>query len=295
MRKGRTLGLMVVCFSLAAILSLAGCSKKAEVVAPTKIEFATSYEQALQLAQQKNQKLLIDFYTDWCTWCKRLDTVTFVDSAVIAMSNNIVFARINAEQDTITARKYGVSGYPTVVFANSDGTEIDRIAGFLPPPDFIGTITDYTNDIHTLNYYLRQADSGATNELNAIIGEKYADRGMYTEAEMYFQRIIDADPENKEGYTDKAMMAVADLKRRGKNFDDAMAIFGKVRKQFAGTEMATDAEIWTAICLRQKGDTTAAIKAFEDFIANNPASADTTYARQQIEKLKNPDTAGASN
>lgn len=294
MRKGRKLGLAVFCVGLAALLFLGGCSKKTEVMAPAKIEFATSYEKALQLAQQKNQKLIIDFYTDWCTWCKRLDTVTFVDSAVIAMSSDIVFARINAEQDTITARKYGVSGYPTVVFANSDGAEIDRIAGFLPPPDFIGAITDYMNDIHTLNYYLRQADSGATNELNAIIGEKYADRGMYPEAESYFQKIIDTDPQNKEGYTDKAMMAVADLKRRGKNFDGAMAIFGKVRKQFAGTEMAVDAEIWTAICLRQKGDTTAAIKAFENFIGNNPTSADTTYARQQIEKLKNPDTTSGS-
>jgi thiol:disulfide interchange protein DsbD len=275
--------------ALALIVLIAGCGKKEEpIVAPTQINFAADYQSALKLAQDKGQKVIIDFYADWCTWCKRLDTVTFVDSSVIAMSKDIVFAKINAEVDTATAAIYRVKGYPTVVLANADGSEIDRIGGYLAPSEFKETIENYLKDVNTLNYFLGKADSGATTELNYRIGEKYADRGMYPEAEIYFAKVISADPENKELRTDSAMMAVADIKRRDKKYDEAMAEFKKVMEKFPGTPLATDAEIWTAVVYRQKGDTAKAIEAFENFLKNHPESDDTAYARQQIEKLKNP-------
>ena len=49
-----------------------------------------------------------------------------------------------------------------------------------------------------------------------------------------------------------------------------------------------DAEIWTAIVYRLKGDTATAIGAFEDYIKHYPDSDDVDYARKQIDKLKNP-------
>jgi len=120
----------IILLSVLLFIILGGCGKKEEpIVAPTQINFATDYQSGLKLAQDKGQKLIIDFNTDWCTWCKRLDTVTFVDSAVIAMSQNLVFAKINAEKDTVTAQLYKVRGYPTVVLMNADGSEIDRIGG----------------------------------------------------------------------------------------------------------------------------------------------------------------------
>ncbi len=294
MRKQRIFPMIAILAAiLVALIAISGCGKKeAPPAAPTKIDFTTTYDGALKLAQEKNQKILIDFYTDWCTWCKKLDTETYVDSAVIALSQNIVFTKLNAEVDTVTAAKYMVKAYPTIVLMNNDGTEIDRIAGYLPAGDFIKTVDDYLNGVNTLDYFLKkEADSGANIELNSTIAQKYADRGMYADAEKYFQKVLAADPDNAQKFGLQAMMAMGDVKMRDKKYDDAYAIFNNVLKKFATSESAPEAQIYAAIALRQKGDTTGAIKAFEAFIKAYPTSEDTAYAQKQIERLKNPTPA----
>jgi thioredoxin-like negative regulator of GroEL len=286
-RKLSICGAMVGIILIIAFAFIGGCGKK-EAPVPTKIDFIASYDSAMAIAQEKNQKVLIDFYTDWCTWCKRLDTTTYVDSSVIAMSANYVFAKVNAEVDTLTARKYLVRAYPTIVMVNPDGSEVDRLVGYLPGPEFKETFENYAKDINTLNYFLRQLDSGGTNEIYAHLGEKYADRGLYAEAEPYYKKIIDADPENNEGFTIDAMMSLADMRRRDKNYDEALDLFNRIKEKFSQTDKAIEAEMWIAIVYKLKGDTAKAIAGFEQFIKNHPQHEDTSYAQDQIQKLKNP-------
>ena len=38
-----------------------------------------SFEQAMALAKQDGKPVLVDVYTDWCGWCKRLDATTYQD------------------------------------------------------------------------------------------------------------------------------------------------------------------------------------------------------------------------
>jgi thioredoxin-like negative regulator of GroEL len=289
----RKLSFCIAMVGIILILGLAlvlGCGKKEQeaVVNPTKIEFVTSYDAAIKLAQEKDQKILIDFYTDWCTWCKRLDTTTYIDSSVIAMSKDIIFAKINAEVDTLTARKYLVRGYPTIVMIDKDGAEIDRLVGYLPGPEFKETFDNYSKDINTLNYFLRKLDSGASNEIYSRLGEKYSDRGLYSEAEPYYSKIMEADPDNKDGFTIDAIMALADMRRRDKKYDEALDLFNKVKEKFPQSEKTLDADMWIALVYKTKGDTAKAIAGFEQFIKNHPQSEDTAYAQEQIQKLKNP-------
>ncbi len=232
--------------------------------------------------------MIIDFYTDWCKWCKMLDTVTYVDSAVVARSHDIVFVKIDAEVDSATAKAFRVQGYPTVLLANSDGTEIDRIGGYLPPAEFLETVDNYLNGIGTLDYYLNLPDSEVTTETIYAVADKYSDRGLFEEADEYYRKVVNADPDNKDGYTDQAMISIGNIMRRNEKYDDAVAQFAKVMKKFKDAESGQDALIWTAICYRQKGDTAKAISNFEDFLNKYPESPDTAYAKAQVERLKNP-------
>ncbi|MFT6806837.1 MAG: thioredoxin-related protein [Saprospiraceae bacterium] len=54
------------------------------------------------LEQMKNigsRKILVDVYTGWCGWCKKMDQNTFTDPAVVAFLNkNYVLVKLNAEQ-----------------------------------------------------------------------------------------------------------------------------------------------------------------------------------------------------
>jgi thiol:disulfide interchange protein len=41
---------------------------------------------------------MIDVYTDWCGWCKKLDSETFADARVGAATRGLVSIRVNAEK-----------------------------------------------------------------------------------------------------------------------------------------------------------------------------------------------------
>jgi thiol-disulfide isomerase/thioredoxin len=81
------------------------------------IEFETDWATALQRAKSEKKPMLIDFYTDWCGWCKVQDTTTWKDLNVARFANNyLVPVKLDAERDGgEVAVRFRPTGYPTVV------------------------------------------------------------------------------------------------------------------------------------------------------------------------------------
>ena len=103
----------------------------------TKIAWETDFNTALAKAKAANKVIMVDFYTDWCHWCKVLDEKTYTDSRVIEAAGQMISAKIDADKNQKVVSKYNVEGYPAILFLKSDGTEIHRISGFRPPEDFL--------------------------------------------------------------------------------------------------------------------------------------------------------------
>ena len=76
------------------------------------------------------------------------------------------------------------------------------------------------------------------------------------------------------------------MHRRSKDYDQALAAYDAIMKEFKGTIFAEGAEIWKAVVYGKKGDTTAAITAYEGFVKHYPESEDAEWANEQIKKLK---------
>jgi thioredoxin-related protein len=109
----------------------------------------TSFENAFAKAKTTNKMVLVDVYTDWCVWCKRMDKDTYPDAKVQAeLSKYFTAAKLNAEStvgrtykgevntEQQIAAHWGVSGYPTLVFMTSDGEVVQEIPGYVPPAEF---------------------------------------------------------------------------------------------------------------------------------------------------------------
>ncbi|WP_299533175.1 thioredoxin family protein [Ulvibacterium sp.] len=62
-----------------------------------------SFEQLEDSLATQPKKVFIDFYADWCAYCKKMDKAAFRDSRVISKLNNDYYAvKMNAETtDTI--------------------------------------------------------------------------------------------------------------------------------------------------------------------------------------------------
>ena len=101
------------------------------------ITWKNNLDEALKAAKSQGKPVMIDFYTDWCGWCKKLDSDTYSDSKVNAASEKFICVKINAEKEPAITGKYGVSGYPTVIFLDSNGNILQKNPGYLPPAQFL--------------------------------------------------------------------------------------------------------------------------------------------------------------
>lgn len=96
----------------------------------------------LDAAREKKQVVMIDFYTAWCGPCKLLEKNVYRSAAFLPVTEKMVCYKIDAEkgEGIELAKKYNITGYPSVVFMYADGKEIERKVGY--NEDIEGYIAD---------------------------------------------------------------------------------------------------------------------------------------------------------
>lgn len=58
-----------------------------------------SFEEAVAKSKEEPKKLLIDIYTDWCGWCKKMDKEAYSNAELVSYINeNYYPVKFNAEQ-----------------------------------------------------------------------------------------------------------------------------------------------------------------------------------------------------
>ncbi len=101
-----------------------------------------SYETSIQ----QNDKMIIDFYADWCIPCKELDALTFSDEKVIEKSTEFKTFKVDmtktmSDETTEIREKFKIIGMPTVLIINSNGKEVKRLTGFINADEFLEMIS----------------------------------------------------------------------------------------------------------------------------------------------------------
>lgn len=105
------------------------------------IVWERSYAAALAQSQATGKPLCIDFYTDWCGWCKKLDADVYPNAQVQTLARRFVMLKLDAEREGAPqARSFGVTGFPTVVFVAPQGQRLTTIGGYVPADQFAATM-----------------------------------------------------------------------------------------------------------------------------------------------------------
>ena len=110
-------------------------SRKGLVPASNSISWQKDLDQALALAKANKTTVVVDIYTDWCGWCKRMDKDIYTQPQIISLSNRYVFLKLNAEdggQGARFAQKNNVEGYPTTVIIDENGRYLRAVPGYPP-------------------------------------------------------------------------------------------------------------------------------------------------------------------
>jgi thioredoxin-like negative regulator of GroEL len=111
---------------IAALVYVASVAAAVGVFGGNVSSYSGPYKGALRKAGEVGKPVMIDFYTDWCGWCKFMDKQIW---EIPGTMEKFVYYRVNAERDTALAKQFKVTGYPTIVFVKPDGSEFHRWAG----------------------------------------------------------------------------------------------------------------------------------------------------------------------
>ena len=116
------------------------------VAAPEGVQFESgtpAFADVLAKAKAAGKPVFIDFTTEWCGWCRKLEKDTYSQASVGKLMQGFVNVMIDAEkgEGIELAKRYGVRGFPTLVVVDAAGDEIDRIVGYRAPEPFTKEVT----------------------------------------------------------------------------------------------------------------------------------------------------------
>lgn len=144
-----------------------------------------SLEDAIEAHHQVPKKIFVEIYTDWCTWCRKMDQSTFQNSFIAEYINEHYYpVKFDGErQDKINfngkeyfyvksaSRGYhelavelaqGRLSYPTVVFLDEHLQVIQALRGYQSALRFEQIMTFYAQDFYKTTPWSRFSENYQT-------------------------------------------------------------------------------------------------------------------------------------
>lgn len=115
-----------------------------------------SLENAIKVTTGTDKLLLVDVYTDWCHWCKKMEKEVYTDPQVQkTLQQYFAVSKVNAESPSShiingktlseqqLAELWKANGFPTVVILDKNLTVIKTISGYIQPEAYTKLLTYY--------------------------------------------------------------------------------------------------------------------------------------------------------
>jgi len=97
-----------------------------------------SYEEGMALGKKLGKKVFIEFYADWCGFCRMMEGSTFKDANVIAILNrDFIPVRVHSDREQEIAVKYNIRALPNIEFVSEDGARLGTVPGYIPSDKLI--------------------------------------------------------------------------------------------------------------------------------------------------------------
>jgi TolA-binding protein len=188
--------------------------------------------------------------------------------------------------DTVTAARYRVASYPTILVLKPDGTEIDRVVGYYRAPEFMGLVEDYLAGRNTLGSMIAaEATQGQDPRFVARLADRYYEHGLYPEAESRYERMLPLDPKNQTDLVDDALTSLARLSRKSKDYPGERKFAQIVLDRFPQSDQAKTALLQVADSYKREESWTRARDRYLDYTKRYPGDEDAPWAQEQADTM----------
>ena len=253
--------------SFAALLLLLSCNNNKN---RQLINWETNYNRALEKAAKENKAIMIDFYTDWCTICKIMETNVYLDKDIVSNINyNFVPLKINAEDNDedvkFLTNQYNINAFPTTVFINTNAFIIKKILGYIDTNDLLEEIKNIK--IKRENINIEFANNNPTVEKLKI----YIDSEYYKEAMEIYDILIKENKIEKEDIP-TYLVDIGTLLFYSEQFDEGIKYFNEVLNNYSNSQKVYEAIYFNGIYKIIMGDKEEGInylKSFTNSITND--------------------------
>lgn len=246
---------MTMRLALACIMALGSLRANAA----ERINWLGSLNAGIAQAKKANKLVMVDFYSDSCVWCKRLDQSVYPDPRVVSAAKNVVMVKLNVEdgrEGTSAATKYNVTKLPTILFLKANGAVV-HTSGFMPPKEFAEDM-QRASDIHkNLDGWLAKFKKNPNDLANTRqLAKTWLEAGKLAEAERGADIVAKQSPKDKE----VARLYIGLGQRHAMDGDTAKAhtLFTKALASAASPMDAASCNYFLGICAMTRRDKASA-------------------------------------
>ena len=113
-----------------------------ETIKPVKTMDETikwySYDEGVALGKSKGKKVFLYFWSNWCTFCKKMERETLTKTPIVSyLNDHFISVKVDSVRERKKASLYAVEGVPTTWFLTENGEKIVTLPGYISPDIFL--------------------------------------------------------------------------------------------------------------------------------------------------------------